>query len=330
MITVLLLIISTQALFSMKKDDIWNLDRYFETKELVRWGTTNQEKACQYVKEGEELWTTIIQSKDACNSENQLLCNFDQEKELTKRVSVCWYLYSKALEQQKPFYNGMFVIKDTDDQAVYNFFYHYVKKTIDTTHEKPVYVSTNLFSYARHSTHFKYDKVQGSEYGIDIRYKERNASAYDLPSGCCHILFGLLTKNNDNRSRMYLKMEDAGLYFTELPCHTVGVCASFMRKLLPYLLGTNIASKIITLNNQKFCQKEHFPENVSDLYNNFCKKYNLKKDTIHTIFELWEWILKQDENDNISLIKEFLQKNYTNLTERFGNEIIIDTFSGNN
>lgn len=321
-------LICVGSLSAMQNNDeeLWDLDRYFETKELVRWGVTTPEKAQQYLNDGQGLWNDLIKGLPplVTYEDNDYKAIFDQKKELTKRVTLCWYLYSKALEQKKPFYNGMFVIKDTDEHAVYNFFYEYVANTIDTMHENPVYYSTNPFSYARHSTHFKNNKIKNTEYGIDIRYNIKEWSCYDLPSGCSHILFGKLKENQDKRARMYLKMEDAGLYVTELPYHISGVFTSCARKTLPYIVGTHIASKIITPNDGKFCQKEHLPNDILDLYYQICREKNIDFKKCCTITDFWEHVIDQ-KDDKLSTVKEHLHNNYSDLKERFGNEIIIDT-----
>lgn len=309
-----------QEKVDQEKNDTWTIKRYFGNKKLTRWGKTTQEQAEKYVLEGQKIWDTLVQDDYPKNK-----ISFDQKEELIKRVAVCWYLYSKALDQKKPFYNGMFIIKDTPSHHIYDFFYTYVENTIDENHKYPVYYSKNLFSYARHSTHFTRYKQKNSEYGIDVRYSKREWSSYDLPSGCTHILFGKL-KNDDNKAcRMFLKMEDAGLYFAELPYHINGVVGSCMRKMLPCIFGFNIASKMITLNNGEFCQKEHLPHEISDLYYKCCKDNNVVPLCVGTIGHIWSHCHSFEDNDNpLQSIIDYLNNRYTDLQGRFGNEIIID------
>jgi len=305
---------------NIDQDDTWSLERYYNTPQLVRWGTTTKEQAAEYINTGKELWEKLIIKKYAHTDQ------FEQKEELLKRIAVCWFLYSKALEQKKPFYNGMFVIKDTHDHALYNFFYQYVEQTIDDKHKDPGYYSTNLFSYARHSTHFKKDKEPNSEYGIEIRYSDKDWAAYDLPSGCSHILMGKLKNTDDYKNRMYLKMEDAGIYYTEIIYHAGGVVWSCARKVLPCLIGSQIASKFITLNDGKFCQKEHLPHTVKNLYYQECKKQNVSPHTVSSISQIWKHI-KDSEVNSLPKTKELIEKQYSNFQERFGDEIIIDTGS---
>jgi hypothetical protein len=300
-----------------KIEDLWTIERYFNTPELKRWGTTSKEQAQEYINTGQQIVDTLIK-----NGHQNLAQNYPyaRSEELKKLVAVSWFFFSKALEQKKPFYNGMFVIKDTEKMDLYTFFYEYVKNTIDKSHEKPGYCSTNRFSYARLSTHFKYDKQDCSEYGIDIRLNEKEWSSCDLPGGCAHILFGKLKDTDYSKSRFYLKMEDAGLCWFELPFHITGVIGSASRKTLPKIIGEWAASAVVTLNDGTYLQKEHLPLDIKKKYYEACRRKKITPVNVYSIAGIWDHVRTCSE---LISIKDLLEKEYSDIQERFGNELII-------
>lgn len=276
-------------------------------------------------------------------------------------VSICWYLFSLAVEKDQGFTSGMIVLQDNNNR-LYKFLLNYclrVNPSLLNSSLSSLYnfsgvpslqnLSSSLspsyysLAYSRISTHFQEIKnnpdYQG-QFGIDIRFSQYGKRENILPANKSHILFGKLPKqiNNNNQNNNYAGMPSDDFMF--LKFETYGLCpfdGSFfmhMAELLKVNLWGNaknfarretVPSKIMK-NYKKILNELIALDNLSTKEKEYAKNINIIRD----IYKYLKNLISQNKlNKNMrKKINKLLHKlekdnNYDYLELRRGYEVIL-------
>lgn len=176
----------------------------------------------------------------------------NQEEYLRSIISIIWFLYSQAIENNQLFDEGTFVLEDLG-WRVNTFLMNYIQTfggtvsgavfkdprklnspivtfkqpLTQTIQDPPLHWSNNPYGYPRESSHYHVSQRTFRHYGIDIRFG--NSSELPLlPASKRHILFG---KIDNDRQLLFIKPENYGLYYKDgMLYHGVELVESKLRK----------------------------------------------------------------------------------------------------
>lgn len=169
--------------------------------------------------------------------------DFDRESHLQEIIDAFWFFYYLGAKKNGYlFKKGVIVVEDAPDWSLYSLFENYFTKTnpqLNGTNDKPVLISYNLYSCARHSTHFLSSQKEFPQYGIDARIQHLKIECY-LPHGHGTLLIGRIS--HGEKTLFFLKPERVGVAYKEAVSHSWGVVESLARKQVDKI--ANLSEKL--------------------------------------------------------------------------------------
>ena len=192
------------------------------------------DKVVRWIEQGEHYAHQLF------NTDQEIALPFGQE--LEPILSLIWYFYMKAYEKGQAFEQGAFMIEDPDDR-LYDLLMRYAqKKNNDIKTMAPVKISSNKYAYKRLSSHLKHSRSEDdpAHYGIDIRLADNARPVPYLPTLKKHLLFGKVKLPYSEKKLLFIKPEDAGLYYADGALdHGLDFVISLGRKTAPSLFGSD-------------------------------------------------------------------------------------------
>ena len=273
------------------------------------------------------------------------LLNNDIPKEdthgyLNNIAAISWGLFALAVQKNQGFLGGTIVIEDPN-LLFFNYFLNYTKmvnpdiatviEENESQSQKGVFGSSNCFSYARKSSHFKEAQKIGKGYeqfGIDMRYYTpspvKPKTEHFLPINKTQFLFGKISYNIS-----FIKFEHYGLCNqntgnkdTDLINHTKSFL--FPGKKANPRRGENVPSddafNDLKKQTEAFAKETGLNKSLSS-----CKNIHFVRDIYNCATNPGTRILTKELRENI--IYDFTSRGWEEktLSIRRGNEVILTT-----
>ncbi len=236
---------------------------------------------------------------------------------LAKIICLCWALNDLAVQQKECFTRGSFTLIDPN-KRIFHFLKGYVCLVNNYTlmDFKPWVLTTSNLAYRRDpesngSSHHT-DQTEGSQFGIDIRFRSYETLYGLLPHLMRHILFGRLNLVTTSQSRnlplTFIKFEPVGLgSSTEILTHI-----------------TNFAAPVTSIEGKR--REKDIPDEVWDVFVKLTQDKSFDEKKIYKMLDHYHF---RNHPEDLKKMQFILKKFFPNDTKelldiRTGSEVILD------